>query len=130
MTHKHHTPLLTLIRANTAAFLLMGIANVLGFHGQEYLSYLSGGGVTILDVSASNSATALLTPAMHASAPVETSATELQLMLGILFILAGFGFHALYILRKDQVFRKDHPIRASFRDLTTKFWSHLDKAVN
>jgi hypothetical protein len=130
MTHKHSTLSLSFIRASTAAFLLMGIANTVGYHGQAYLSSLSGGGATLTDVSAADTAAAFLVTPLHASAPVEPATTEVQLMLGILFILAGFSFHALYLMRKEQLFHKNHPLLASMRDLKKKFWSHLDKAVN
>lgn len=78
----------SLLNASTASFLIMGSAVVTAAHSDGYLAAISG---SPMSVSADQAA-----------------GNEHLLLLGLLFMLAGFFFHALKV-----VYDRGHPHRST-----------------
>lgn len=96
-------PHFSFLRAATAGFLMVGIAVILGAHGNNYLAQLSGGGITLLasDLQTTGSVTTTVND-LHAAAVAEDSMMmqlQWQLMVGMLLVLGGFLCHALFVMK-------------------------------
>ncbi len=93
---KTHTLTGQILSALTTAFLTAGIGVVVVSTGEFVQASTIGPGTTVTVQTSSSK----YQPTLHVSsaATVQENA-ELRLILGMLLVLAGFGFHALTLVR-------------------------------
>lgn len=115
-THEPH-----FLRCVTGAFLVLGILMVFSSTTQLMQAReMSSAGTLLIHAEAPASEAVMMAATFHspASAPQYGSDAKLRLMVGMLLILAGFGFHALSLVRlrkQAEVAARGYGIGGAFR---------------
>jgi hypothetical protein len=96
-----HTTETSILRASTAAFLLMGLAVIVAAHSELYLSNLPAQVSSFEDLETPYSGGAAM-ETIHPSAPPDAAIvamTEKQLAFGMLMVVAALFMHLLFKYR-------------------------------
>jgi len=104
----HEVLVASLLKTTTVSFLVLGIlivstalpVQLLAKVWQGVITYQTGQGATMSNLSSTDAV--LKEGPGHLAAPPETKDASTALIIGILFILAGFFFYVLYILRNEH----------------------------
>ncbi|TSC58411.1 MAG: hypothetical protein Greene041619_635 [Candidatus Peregrinibacteria bacterium Greene0416_19] len=114
------------LRCLTASFLILGFALMVSVRAPEYAAGLTGQGVTVLSKAAP---AVTLQPGgdVHLSAPALQAGRDLatmQLIMGMLLVIAGCFAHTLSLLRRERLTERNHD-----RLMMVRVWfeRHLDR---
>jgi hypothetical protein len=93
------------LRSATASFLVAGIITIVGSGTQALQAQSFGQGAVVMHAQMHASEPVLKPVTFHspASAPQQGADIELQLMIGMLLVLAGCTFHALSFARAYRI---------------------------